>query len=288
MLFSQRKGLKPVKSVLQIDSMDEDLRNGLWNALTLCYWDRAVASQYGGHYLLSLQGNKGLSMFCIKLWDGYFKKPVDKMGDDWSYIRSEIRNYFYSCPWNEVYDFIEFTARAYPDSRNGANNVFIESCNTVFETELSGYRFVGGIITQITSEQEIEAVENALASPDPFKPVGIHIKTALGLFSDRKSPDYRNSIKESISAVESACKIVTDDTKATLGKALENVSGLHGALKKSFEALYGYTSDAEGIRHALLDEPSLDFEDAKFMLVSCSAFVNYLISKQAKQKKNEK
>ncbi|MBE9594508.1 MAG: hypothetical protein IMF19_13640, partial [Proteobacteria bacterium] len=33
MLFSQRKGITPVKSVLQTDSMDEDLRNGLWNVL---------------------------------------------------------------------------------------------------------------------------------------------------------------------------------------------------------------------------------------------------------------
>jgi len=34
MLFSQRKDLKPVKSVVQTDSMDDDLRNGLWNVLT--------------------------------------------------------------------------------------------------------------------------------------------------------------------------------------------------------------------------------------------------------------
>jgi hypothetical protein len=46
--------------------------------------------------------------------------------------------------------------------------------------------------------------------------------------------------------------------------------------------MYGYTSDADGIRHALLDQPSLSFEDAKFMLVSCSAFANYLVAKDAK------
>ncbi len=34
-LFSQRKGLKPVKSIIQIDSMDTDLRNSLWNALSI-------------------------------------------------------------------------------------------------------------------------------------------------------------------------------------------------------------------------------------------------------------
>ena len=34
-----------------------------------------------------------------------------------------------------------------------------------------------------------------------------------------------------------------------------------------------------GIRHALLQEPTLDSDDARFMLVSCSAFVNYLKTK---------
>ena len=42
-----------------------------------------------------------------------------------------------------------------------------------------------------------------------------------------------------------------------------------------------YTSDAAGIRHALLEDPNLDAEDAKFMLVACSAFINYLWAKAA-------
>jgi hypothetical protein len=46
-LFSQRKGLKPVKSVMQVDSMDDDLRNGLWNALTVYYWSKVESDSYG-------------------------------------------------------------------------------------------------------------------------------------------------------------------------------------------------------------------------------------------------
>jgi len=113
------------------------------------------------------------------------------------------------------------------------------------------------------------------------------LKRALDLFADRESPDYRNSIKESILAVEAICQLITDNPKATLGDALKEIAkktkvDLHGALKDAFGSLYGYTSDAEGIRHALLDEPNLCFEDAKFMLVSCSAFINYLIAKSSK------
>ena len=134
----------------------------------------------------------------------------------------------------------------------------------------------------MTSEEEIIAVEEALSTSDSLQPVRIHLKTALDLFSDRKNPDYRNSIKESISAVEALCRIITGNPKATLGDALREVEKkveLHGALKGAFEKLYGYTSDEGGIRHSLLDESTLNFEDAKFMLVCCSAFINYLASK---------
>jgi len=116
----------------------------------------------------------------------------------------------------------------------------------------------------------------------PLRGIHAHLKRALDLLADRKSPDYRNSIKESISAVEAICNLIAGKKKATLGQALKKIEdkvGLHPALKSAFSSLHGYTSNAEGIRHALLDEPNLSFEDAKFMLVSCSAFVNYLISK---------
>lgn len=58
---------------------------------------------------------------------------------------------------------------------------------------------------------------------------------------------------------------------------------IHAGLKSAFNMLYGYTSDANGIRHAGdIGGPSSTFEEAKFMLVSCSAFVNYLIAVSAK------
>jgi len=47
-------------------------------------------------------------------------------------------------------------------------------------------------------------------------------------------------------------------------------------------SIYGYTNDEGGIRHSMLDEAKVDFEDSKFMLVACSAFVNYLIMKTEK------
>ena len=46
-----------------------------------------------------------------------------------------------------------------------------------------------------------------------------------------------------------------------------------------------YTNDSNtGIRHALMDGKELPgFEEAKYMLVSCSAFVNYIQGKRSLQ-----
>jgi len=279
-LFSQRKGLKPVKSIMQVDSMDSDLRNGLWNALMVFYWDKVEAPY---DLYLNRNENKDIVSLIKALWHAYFKKPLDTIPEAWSTAYKEIRKYFFECSWHEVYDFIEFIANHYPATY--INSRFIDSCNSILGLELSAYRFVDSKITQITSEEEIAEIEEALEVTKPLTPVSHHLKSALDKLSDRKSPDYRNSIKESISAVEAICNLIAKNTKTTLGQALKEIEKkvkLHPALKKAFENLYGYTSDAEGVRHALLDEPNLDFEDAKFMLVSCSAFINYLITKSSK------
>ncbi len=279
-LFSQRKGIKPVKNVIQVDSMEGDLRNGLWNALFTFYWSKVKSTGYYYDY-------KKIDVLLKLLWHSYFKKPIDTLNwRHWPDIYDNIRKYFFNCEWYEVYDFIEFIANNYHDRDN--NSKFMRSCNSILNRELSAYRFVGSKITQTTSKEEISEIEEALEasqSSQPLRAVNIHLKRALDLLADRKSPDYRNSIKEAISVVEAICKIITRDKKATLGQALKKIEdkvSIHPALKSAFNSLYGYTSDAEGIRHALLDKPNLSFEDAKFMLVSCSAFVNYLISKSSK------
>lgn len=280
MLFSQRRGLRPIKKTIQIDFIDEDLRNSLWNCLSQIYLrlleEKYTVVVYARRSLTS----KG-EPFIFKLWALYFKKPIDTVSDDtYDEIYEKIREYFFTAPWYEVYDFIEFFAANYPDEQ--LNKRFTEICNSVLESELSGYRFVGGKITQITPEEEISAIEKALDTPDSFKGPRMQIKSALDKLSNRKSPDYRNSIKDSISAVEGVVRIITGESSFTKGlKKIEEKSKvqLHPALRQAFIKLYGYTSNAEGIRHPLLDEANLTFTDAKFMLVSCSAFINYLIDK---------
>lgn len=271
--FSQRKGFKPIRKIIQKNDVDEVLRNRLWNIIYSIYWKELLNDYQTGDWIFS--------DFIDKMWDIHFEKSFDVRPQSYHDVYNEIRYSFFEHIWHYVYDLLEYFVNYYPVEE--INKIFIEKCNIVLKEELSAYRFVDKFITEITSEEEIIEIEEALKTP--LNGVITHLNTALRLLSDKKSPDYRNSIKESISSVEAICNIITKEKNDTLGQALkkiEKIIPIHGALKEAFSNLYGYTSNAEGIRHALMDEPDLYFEDAKFMLVSCSAFINYLVSKASK------
>lgn len=274
MRFSERYGYKTARETIQIDSISGELRASLWSLLKLHVWDR-VHRGYDDCVYLS-ESNPELRVLCQQLWFLYFKMPLDTLSHDWSEVRGVLREYFFTCDWHGAYDFIEFVACNFPYSHR---DDFINACNATLEREVSAYRFVNGLITPITDEVQIAEIDLALVGPKG--PVRTHLRRALELLSDRKSPDYRNSIKESISAVESLVATVLGE-KGTLGqlvKKLEDEIGLHPALRTAFSSLYGYTSDEGGIRHAILESRNVVFEDAKFFLVVCSAFVNFVESK---------
>ena len=277
MSFSERYGLKPLRDVVQINSIDDPLRNGLWSLLKLHCWDRVrgTSGMYSGFFLSE---NEEHQILCRRIWYSYFKSPLDELSNDWTNVVKILRNYFFSCEWNEVYDFVEFVSKNFELNSYHENfqESFNDSCNLLFEREMSAYRFVGGVITRIADEQQIDEIETALSST--LGPVGAHLKRSLEMLSDRDNRDYRNSIKESISAVESYVKLSLGEENGTLGdllKRLKGESGLHPALSSAFSNLYGYTSDEGGIRHAMTESDSTSFEDAKFMIVVCSAFINF-------------
>ena len=271
MRFSQRYGYTPVKDVIQLESMDSDLRNSLWNALEIFHWERLKRYMF-----LPNTGDESIQQLCRDLWANFFKWPLDAMPQLTSDIHGRLREVFFESAWQGVYDFVEFIAQA--DISPHRSFPFKEKINEFLEREVAGYRLVDGYIVQITDANEIDEIEIAIAGES--QAVSNHLNTALAMLSDRQNPDYRNSIKESISAVEGQVRSSLETDKGTLGdllKQLEKKEPLHSALRQAFSQLYGYTADESGIRHALIEEGrDIPFEEAKFMLVVCSAFVNYV------------
>jgi hypothetical protein len=272
--FSQRYGYVPVKKILQLEDMDIDLKNGLWNVLTVFCWNhtKLVAGGNNPWHKIFLDRNSQEYILCECIWVHLFKKRLDDFqGMEWNSIKRELKDYFLGCEWHEVYTFLEFVCLNY--ERSQFKEKFIEACNGILKKESSGYRFINGELTRIIEEHEIASIEEAIQAKSPS---ARHFEKALRFFSDKQNPDYSNSIKESISAVESCVKSILKREKGTLGELLNELRGLHRGLSEGFKKIYGYTSDADGIRHGIFDKDNSDFFSAKFMLVACSAFVNFL------------
>lgn len=272
--FSQRHGYTPAERVFQRESIDSALRTKLWNALRIAIWEGYDPDDY------SKRKRSELIDFTVRrLWIHYFNRDLDTLPS--FHTRYSIngyydilKDYFFSCKWYEVYDFLEEISHDKSDLLEDDGGAARKWINHILEEYNSAYRFVGKDIAEITDSNEIEAIDNAIG--ESGKPVRMHLEAALKMLSDRETPDYRNSIKESISAVEAACREATKQPAATLGDALKNIQNIHPAMQRAFGQLYGYTSDASGIRHSLSDESNITYSDAKFMLVACSAFISYL------------
>jgi hypothetical protein len=142
----------------------------------------------------------------------------------------------------------------------------------------SPYRRLRGELVPITSESELDEVSGA--SRSPFFGAREHIRQATHLMSIKPNPDLRNSIKESVSAVESLLREATGlkaEGMSPLLKKFEQLYGeLHPAFREAVNRLYGWTSDESGLRHSIFGDVKVDHTDARFMLVTCSAFVNFL------------
>src|ERR1700722_14224707 len=153
MSFSERQGLKQPR-LLQTDSIDDALRNRLWNVV------RDILPAYQEGYDFGLSSNSYIKRFSETLWHDYFKWTVDSMPGRPSQAIAQIRGYYFACPWNEVYDFIEFVL----PQTSGAHDLDSSTrrVNKVLESELSAYRIVAGRFVPISSKQEAQAVEKAI------------------------------------------------------------------------------------------------------------------------------
>ena len=277
--FSERIGAVTHSRTIQLASVDEALRNSLWNEIYSRFqneihpvWDRVA----------------------IALAQEVYKLPVDSLPRSMAQAHEWVRQRFFEASWHEMYDLLEFLVRhcnviynrpsalgsAYLDLKPE----FLREVNAILERELSAYRFISGQLAPITDPTEVAAIEEASAVGlhGPLGGVSEHIRAALELLGRKPDPDYRNSIKESISAVESAVNAVTGAEGSGVAKAVELLAtrvAIHPSLRASLKQLYGFTSNADGIRHAILEQSAVGFAEAKFMLVACSAFTNFLVSK---------
>lgn len=290
-LFSHRKGITPVTDIV----LRDDITSEVINAIRSCYYVfcetllKNSRNSYAMHNLTQEDIEK-------ELWWRYMNMPLEEFNQYGKYHLTFVPylqdgRYL----WYQKLDILEYVVRWAKGMAKVKNDKrveaicdqFIHMLNIEFERLDYGYRLVNDRITDITSDEEKTCIEQAVnKSKDNIRE---HLNKAIEHYSAKPAPDIRNSIKESITAVEAVCRELTREE--TLGKALKKLEDngivIQSQLKSGLEKLYVYTNQPDtGIRHALMDTdgkyvPTKD--EAYFMLVSCSVFINYLRMKVAKK-----
>lgn len=280
--FAERIGKRAPRTLIQIEELGTETRTALWNDLVPV---KDVLENF--HY--KYHGTDRTEAAILHaIWTRDFKRAADEMPyhhQVWKLIKEQIL----TSEWFLVLDLLESIVkylRSYESDRlQGAHTAVIEKINSTFEYELVGYRFIGNEITPITEQTDVEAVSEALEQSQNFPGARHHLEQAISLLADKQNPDYPNSIKESISAVEAVVRTFSEGK--TLGQGLKKLeeSGLtiHPSLKGAWSQLYGWTSDDNGIRHGGIEAAKAGQPLAKYMLISCSAFVAYLIEEANKK-----
>lgn len=284
--FNDRNNISKANYKIQINDFDTRTRNKLCNLLK--------------EWINDLPSPQFKELFYKKLLEDFYSEYLnlnleykisneqDRLFEQYIYVPLIDRNYsdiltlveYSENTLNKIKMLYKENMKKFGDDGDDFPD-YASDINNLFEKELVGYRMIEGVITLITDDIEIEEIQKSLNSD--LEGCKKQIKKSLVLLSNRDNPDYKNSIKESISAVECICKVIAGNNKATLGEALSKMEkvgfSIHPSLKKAFEQLYGYASNAGGIRHSEgLFESNVTFDEAKFCLVTCSAIINYLIS----------
>lgn len=278
-LFSERYNYTKASDVIIREKFTPEIQN----AICSCYdkLQRHFVSTYNSERYIALEKY---------LWT-YFLNQREARFQDGSRYHIVATQFLEEekTPWYKKLDLVEFSVKYLHELGEkdyeyaSVSQSFINQLNFEFERLNFAYRVVNTEIVEITSQEELAAVESSMR--DSSKNIRTHLNKALELYAQRPVGDFRNSIKESISAVEAYCREITGEN--TMGKALDKLKDkglvIPPVLKSAFEKLYAYTNQPDtGIRHALMDEDGTytpASEEALFMLVSCSAFINYLNKK---------
>lgn len=277
--FGQRHGHSAIPKRLKLRELSKDARTGIWNVFCRNVPVRSDIDR------VRWDGEPSVWFeILLDVHENLFRERVDSfdLRKMWARMDRIVSQGHY---WR-IFDLVQAILR-HP------------SCPDVFKSSMVDCFVKGQLaysisfsnvptIMPITNEQTSGAIMGAL---DDMKESGLlggirHLEAASGRIN---KDDHAGAVRESIHAVESVARTLDPKSSKTLApalKALEKRHSLHPALKAAMNKLYGYTSDEQGIRHALLEKGEADVgsEEAVFMFGACAVFCGYLASKGAESK----
>jgi hypothetical protein len=270
--FSQRTGLAPIPPQLKLGEVSPELRRLLFYFFDL-EWQRESNSTYSYRVF-----DAGWLRVASDLHVLHFNLDASSFNSEASFTHAKIRQFIKQAPIGPLFDLVEFFA-----SHRGCSDEFKRELASAFVMSRAAYRiFDNQYIVAIGTDEQAAAVERAITDAEAKNATAAR-KQLIAAGVALRNGDWSGCVRESIHAVE-AMAVRLAPEKNTLGAALavlDRQGHIHGSLRAAFDKLYGYSSNEEGVRHALVfgDEPKVDETDALFMLGACASFVSYLLAR---------
>jgi PAS domain-containing protein len=273
--FAEAEGRFRFPGALKWGEVDQRLRSALWTPFYFFLSKATFFDPNRGHQLREPAFELFINEYLCRRHSFISDFQQSRFRSD-SYIK-EWEPVFKQGDWIELFDFITFIVRD-----GNCPRELIEDIVAALDEPYSPYRLDINSLTiiPVISEIQAETLKSDLGRvfETPFAGAKTHLQAALDALNQG---DHRAVVRESINAVESAVRDFTNDPNAILSRALRKLvdeQGMHRALSDAFEKLYAYTSDENGIRHALVfgDNEKVGFDEAIFFVSACSAFVAFL------------
>ncbi len=288
--FSQRHDYAPLPKPMQHEELSDALRREIWNETRKLLLSLSSYNPMRHPYF-----TKNEARFIERVLGKLWQKPEDEIDTHYETVWQYFKELILKNDFNVVLDLIEYIANdseygAAFDSNGAAFADHIresfEKCAAAYYLDMSRhpYQFIP-CSNQAQGKATREAIETISAGG--MEGAAEHLRQAAAHIN---AGQFAASVGNSIHAVESVARQIdpNDPKSKTLGPALNALekAGLikHPALKEAFSKLYGYTSDEQGIRHALLDKdsPDVELDEAMFMFGACASFAAYLVNKHQK------
>jgi hypothetical protein len=270
--FAQAEGAVSIPSQLKTKQISSELRAKLWRTIYVMM-DSAKLHVTSSFYIMGDPWKEIMQSWHVDREH----KPYDEFNKKFEKVVEIAKIIIFSKNYISVFDFVQFVLR-----HRKCPKEFKDDVDRVLQDSRAAYRVIDDTILPISDDEEVEVVRKDLAAVRGSKFVGTyaHLQSASSHLS---RGDFAGTVRESIHAVESACRQL-EPQATTLGPALKKLDerGLvHPSLKDAFLKLYGYSSDEEGVRHALVlkDSATVEESEALFMFSACTAFVGYLSRK---------
>lgn len=218
--------------------------------------------------------------FFTNIWVFFLRKPMETLPPTLPKLLDQLKAEFDVLELPALYDFLEYIIQLHS---HGETEHFIADCNGLLERLDSPYRLVAHHLALVTDPLEREMIETVRHRLNHHNLTAVrqHLMAGLTHLSHPAASDYHLSVQASTSAVAGMIKILTGK-EITLGQALNDLEvplHLNRTLVNGLTSLHGYAHTSNGTTHALLDDPHCGPEEARYMLVASSAFINYLIEK---------